>query len=71
MARPTMLDDALSESIPRTRVTPLMLDKIASVSEELGITRADVIRGCIAYVLGFEDQNSELVARWFRRAAGG
>ena len=69
MARPTTFNQGLSKTLPRIRVTPLMLDKISSVSEDLDVSVSDVVRGCVAHVLGFEDQNSELVARRFRKAA--
>ena len=69
MPRPTTFGDALDKSLPRIRVTSLMFGKILSVSDELDISVSDVVRGCVAHVLGFEDQNSELVARRFRKAA--
>ena len=69
MPQAPIYSEPLDEALPRTRCTKNMADAVYLAAERHEVSVSDVIRVCIAYALQLDKENSDIVARMFRKAA--
>ena len=56
----------LDQELPRVRVSTQMYNAVQIAADEYNLSISDLVRACIAHVLGWPNENSELVIRMIR-----
>lgn len=71
MPRPSMFKGPLDEELPRVRVSKEMLTTVQIAADKYELSVSDLVRACLAHMLGLPHKNSELIARMIKSAVQG
>lgn len=66
MPRPKKYRKLLERELPRVRVSKMMYEAVQTAADEYGLSVSDLVRACIAHVLDWPNENSELIVRMVR-----